>query len=78
MSAVGGVADLADMQVIEFRIKLGRAETEGPPSTMTLPAALARARDVVHLRRLDVHAADHHDVGPGEIGRAWPARYSRR
>ena len=47
----------------------GEAEADGPPSTTTLPAAWARSAMVVDLRRLHVHAADHHDVRPFEFGR---------
>ena len=46
----------------------GAAETEGPPSTVTLPAACGAALHVADLLGLDVHAGDQHDVGPGEIG----------
>ena len=46
----------------------GEAEAEGPPSMTTLPAACARSVMSWICWRLDVHAADHHDVGPFELG----------
>ena len=46
----------------------GEAEADGPPSITGLPARMRALGDVVDLRRLHVHAADHHHVGPGEIG----------
>ena len=46
----------------------GEAETDGPPSIDDLAGRMRARGDVVDLRRLDVHAADQHDVGPGEVG----------
>ena len=65
---VGGVADLADVEVIEVRIKLGRAGDRGAAQHRDLACRLGARGDIVHLRRLDMHAADHDDIGPGEIG----------
>ena len=46
---VGGVADLAEMQIVELGYSSGQAETEGPPSTLGLPAARARRGDAEDL-----------------------------
>ena len=51
----------------------GEADTDGPPSTTDLAGGMRARGDVVDLRGLHVHAADHHDVGPCEVGRGRPA-----
>ena len=64
---VRGVADLADVEVIEFRVRFGRARHRWPAERDRLAGSLGAAGDVVNLRRLDVHAADKDGVGPGQI-----------
>ena len=46
----------------------GQANTDGPPSTLGLPAARAR-RAIPNLLFLDVHAAGKNRIGPGEFFR---------
>ena len=69
---VGGVAELADVQVVELRIELRAGRHRGPAQHRRLAREMGPPADVLDLAPLDVHAADEHHVGPGEIrlGRA--------
>jgi hypothetical protein len=65
------------VEIIEFRIELWRAGDRRAAQRGDLAGRLRTRGDVVDLRRLDMHAADQNDIGPGEIGRAG-GKYSRR
>ncbi len=65
---VGGVAHLADMQVVDLGIHLGRRRGRRAAQRHRLAGRMRAVGDVVDLRGLHVHAADHHHIGPGEIG----------
>ena len=70
MQSVGGLADLADMEIVEVGIHFRRAGHRWPAERGHLAGGFRAAGDVVNLRRLDVHAADQDGIGPGEIGGA--------
>ena len=64
---VGGVAQFADVQIVELRIMLRtgrhrRAAQHGDPAE-----GVGAAPDVLDLPPLHMHAADEHHLGPGEI-----------
>ena len=65
---VGGVAHLADVQIVELGIHLGRARHRRPAERRDLAGRVGARADVLDLRLLDVHAAHQHHVGPGEVG----------
>ena len=67
---VGAVADLADVDVVELRIHFRRAGDGRAAERDDLAGRFGAAGDVADLRRLNVHAADKHGIGPGEIGGA--------
>jgi hypothetical protein len=64
---VGAVADLADVQIIEIRVHFRCARHRWTAECRHLAGRFRAAGDVVNLRRLNVHAADKDDIGPGEI-----------
>ena len=70
MQPVGGLADLADMEIVEVRIHFRRARHRWPAERGHLAGGFGAAGDVVNLRRLDMHAADQDGIRPREIGGA--------
>ncbi len=66
--AVGGVAELADMEIVELRIILRAGTHRGPAQRHRAAGRVGAGADIVHLLALDVHAADEHRVRPCEIG----------
>ena len=62
------VAEFADMQVVECGIHVRRAGHRGAAEHGDLAGRLGARVDRVDLRRLHMHAADKHDISPGEIG----------
>ena len=64
---VGRVAHLADVEILDVGIHLRRCRHGGPAERHRLASRLGARMDIADLRSLDVHAADHHRVGPGEI-----------
>ena len=66
---VGGVADLADMEVIEFGIMLRAGRDRRPAERADLAGGVGAAADPDDALALDMHPADKHRIGPGEIRR---------
>ena len=64
---VGCVAHLADMQVVEIRIVFGTGRDRRAAQHNRPVERMGAAPDVLHLPPLHVHAADKHDLRPGEI-----------
>jgi hypothetical protein len=69
---IGGVAELADVQIIEIRVELGGAGHRGAAEHGYFSDSPGARSNVANLRALHVHAADHHDVGPGKVLAARP------
>jgi hypothetical protein len=67
---VGPVADLADVEIVGFRIIFRRRGDGRSAQHRRFAGRLRASDDVVDLRRLDVHAADQHHVRPGKVGLA--------
>ncbi len=65
---IGRVPDLADVEIVDIRVHFGRRRDRRPAQHHDLAGCMRARGDVVDLRGLDVHAADQHGVGPGEIG----------
>ena len=65
---IGRVPDLADVEIVDIRVHFGRRRDRRPAQHHDLAGRVRTRGDVVNLRGLDVHAADQHGVGPGEIG----------
>jgi hypothetical protein len=65
---VGGVAELADMQVVERGIIFRTGADRGTADRDGQIEFMSAAADVVHLLALDMHAADEHGFRPLEIG----------
>ena len=63
----GGVADLANVDIVEFRIKLGARRDRGTAQHGWLSGRVGAAADVDDPGALDMHAADEHRVGPGKV-----------
>jgi hypothetical protein len=70
---VGGVADLADMDIVEFAVELGTGGDRRTADRAHLAVRMGAAGDVQHRLPLNMHAADEHRVCPVElaiVGRA--------
>lgn len=65
---VGPIAKFAQMQIVKFRIHFGRGRYRRPAQRRDLAGQLGAPMNVANLRCLNMHAADHHGVGPGELG----------
>ena len=64
---VGGIAEFADMQVVEGRVVFRAGADRRAADRGGNVVLMGAAGDVDHLPLLDVHAADEHGLGPGEI-----------
>jgi len=65
--AVGGVAELADVQQVGVRIVLGAAGDRGTADDDRTVVRVRTRDDVVDLRLLDVHARHEYRVGPAKV-----------
>jgi hypothetical protein len=65
---VRGISHFADVEIVDVRVHLRRCRCRRPAQHHYLASRMRARGDIVDLRRLDVHAADQHGVGPGEIG----------
>jgi hypothetical protein len=64
---VGGITQLAEMQVVVARIHFRRGRHRRAAQHGDLSGCLGAALDIVDLLDLDMHAGDQHNIGPGEI-----------
>ena len=69
---VGGVAELADVEIVDIRIHLRRRRHRRAAEHDGLAGGFGAPVDVADLRRLHMHAADHDRIRPGEIGGCRP------
>ena len=65
--AVGTIADFTNMQIVKFRIELGRAGNGRAAEDNELASSFRSPCYVMDLWCLDVHAADENEVSPSEI-----------
>ena len=75
---VGGIAEFADMEIVERGIIIRTGADRRPADRDRQIEVMGAAADVVHLLALDVHAADEHRFRPLEIFLAWRGGCSRR
>ena len=69
---LSAVPEFADVEILDFGIHLRRCRDGRAAERHHLAGRLDAAVDIPDLRRLDVHAADQHHIGPVEIGAARP------
>src|SRR5581483_7969741 len=64
----GGVAEFADVEVVEVGIVLGTTADAGAPEGGDFSKGVGALVDGVDLAALDVHAAGEDGVGPAIVG----------
>ena len=64
---IGGVAEFADMEIVERGIVIRARAHRRPADRHREVEGMRAAADVVHLLALDVHAADEHGFRPFEV-----------
>ena len=64
---IGGVAELADMEIVERRIIIRARADRGTAERDRQVELMGAAADVVHVLALDVHAADEDGLRPFEL-----------
>ena len=65
---IGGISHLADVEIVDVGIHLGRGGCRGAAQHHDLAGCVRALGDIVDLLALHVHAADQDDVGPFELG----------